>query len=95
MNRSEALSILTNLKPFLVEKYQISRLGLFGSTARNEALSSSDVDVLVEVAPTIGLRFVDLAMDIEKALGSRADVVSRRAIDRDRWKTIEQDIAYA
>ena len=95
MTRAEALSILHRIKPVLVNKYQISQLGVFGSTARNEAISSSDVDVLVDVEPAIGLRFVDLALDIEKALGARADVVSRRAIDRERWRIIEQDIAYA
>jgi len=68
---------------------------VFGSTARNEALPTSDVDVLVKVDPSIGLRFVDWAMEIESALGLPADVVSRRAIDDARWKAIEPDIAYA
>ena len=54
---------------------------MFRSTARNEALLTSDVDVLVKVDPSIGLRFVDWAMEIESALGLPADVVSRRAID--------------
>ena len=68
---------------------------MFGSTARNEALLTSDVDVLVKVDPSIGLRFVDWAMEIESALGLPADVVSRRAIDDAKWKAIESDIAYA
>jgi hypothetical protein len=38
------------------------------------------VDVLVEVDPSIGLRFVELADDLERALGRHVDVVSRRAI---------------
>lgn len=95
MHCSAAISILRQIKPLLIKKYQISQLGVFGSTARNEALPTSDVDVLVEVDPSIGLRFVDLAMEIESALGLPADVVSRRAIDDARWKAIEPDIAYA
>lgn len=95
MHCSAAISILRQIKPLLIKKYQVSQLGVFGSTARNEALPTSDVDVLVEVDPSIGLRFVDLAMEIESALGLPADVVSRRAIDDARWKAIEPDIAYA
>jgi predicted nucleotidyltransferase len=37
-------------------------------TPRGEAREDSDVDVLVEVDPSIGLRFVDLGGDLEKAL---------------------------
>jgi hypothetical protein len=50
------------------------------------------VDVLVEVDPSIGLRFVDLADRIEAALGVRADVVSRRAISPAHWALIEPEL---
>jgi len=45
--------------------------------------------------PSIGLQFVDMAMEIEQAFGMPVDVVSRRAIDPARWKTIEPDVTYA
>lgn len=95
MDRSKALEILRRIKPALQERYPVSRLALFGSTARGEAREQSDVDVLVEVEPSIGLRFVDLASDIENALGRSADVVSRRAIDEARWKAIQPELADA
>lgn len=74
------MEILRRIKPRLQGRYPLSRLALFGSTARDEASEGSDIDVLVEVDPSIGLRFVDLAAEIEEALGHPADVVSRRAM---------------
>ena len=95
MSRLSALEILRRIKPRLQDRYPLSRLALFGSTARDEAGEDSDVDVLVEVDPSIGLRFVDLAAEIEEALGRRTDVVSRRAIDHARWEAIQPELADA
>ena len=50
------------------------------------------MDVLVEVDPSIGMRFVDLAECIEALLGVRSDVVSRRAIAPRHWAWIERDL---
>jgi hypothetical protein len=95
MSRLSALEILRHIKPRLQGRYPLSRLALFGSTARDEASEGSDIDVLVEVDPSIGLRFVDLAAEIEEALGQPADVVSRRAIDHARWEAIQPELADA
>jgi len=46
----------------------------------------------VEVDPSIGLRFVDLGDQLEKALGRRVDLVSRRAIKPAYWKQIEAEL---
>ena len=50
------------------------------------------MDVLVEVDPSIGMRFVDLAERIEALLGLRSDVVSRRAIAPRHWALIEKGL---
>jgi predicted nucleotidyltransferase len=50
------------------------------------------VDVLVEVDPSIGLRFVALGEDLERALGRRVDLVSRRAIKPSLWQQIEPEL---
>ena len=73
-------------------RYPIRRLALFGSWARGDAREDSDVDVLVEVDPSIGLRFVELADDLERALGRHVDVVSRRAIKPSFWQRIEPEL---
>ena len=88
----EILATLREQRPALSLRYPIRRLALFGSWARGDAREDSDVDVLVEVEPSIGLRFVELGDELEKALGRRVDLVSRRAIRPSLWKRIEPEL---
>lgn len=90
--REEILGTLREQRTLLSQRYPIQRLALFGSWARGEAREDSDVDVLVEVDPSIGLRFVELGEDLERALGHRVDLVSRRAIKPSLWKQIEPEL---
>ena len=88
----DILAILREQHALLSRRYPIHRLALFGSWARGDARESSDVDVMVEVDPSIGLRFVDLGEELKKALGRRVDLVSRRAIKPSLWKRIEPEL---
>ena len=90
--KQEVLRILQQEKPELVRSYGVKRLALFGSYARDDQRNDSDVDILVEVDPSIGLGFVELAERIEGALGVRAEVVSRRAIKPRYWEVIKEDL---
>lgn len=90
--RAQILEILRKEKPELVRRYGLKRLALFGSYAREDQREDSDVDILVEIDPQIGLRFVDLADHVEDALGIRTDVVSRRAIKPRYWEIIKEEL---
>jgi hypothetical protein len=90
--KEEVLRILQQQKPELARRYGVKRLALFGSYARDDQREESDVDILVEVDPSIGLNFVELAERIEGALGVRAEVVSRRAIKPRYWEEIKEDL---
>jgi uncharacterized protein len=90
--RKEIEDILRPAMPALRREFGIRRLALFGSYARGDAAEGSDVDVLVDVDPSIGLRFVDLAEPIEALLGVRVHVVSRRAISPRHWPEIEKEL---
>jgi predicted nucleotidyltransferase len=90
--QEDILAILREQHALLSSRYPIRRLALFGSWARGNARENSDVDVLVEVDPSIGLRFVDLGEELEKALGRPVDLVSRRAIKPSLWERIEPEL---
>lgn len=53
LDKSEILNILKKEKPFLRDKFRVKEIGLFGSYARNEATSKSDIDFLIELFPDI------------------------------------------
>ncbi|MBV8201362.1 MAG: nucleotidyltransferase family protein [Acidobacteria bacterium] len=88
----DILATLRSQHQLLKASYPIQRLALFGSWARGDAREDSDVDVLVEVDPSIGLGFVELGDQLERALGRRVDLVSRRAIKPSLWKRIEPEL---
>ncbi len=75
-----------------MREFPVRRMALFGSAARGEATEASDIDILVEVDPSIGLGFVTLAERLEQSLGRKVDLVSRRAIKPALWKQIEPEL---
>ncbi|MFM7675833.1 MAG: nucleotidyltransferase family protein [Synechococcus sp.] len=60
------------------QRYQLQRIGLFGSTARNEATASSDVDVWVELDPLTPFATVHLKQELEALLQRPVDLVRLR-----------------
>ena len=46
--QKQILDFISKSKPMLQEKFHISRIGLFGSYARNEQSNNSDIDLIVE-----------------------------------------------
>ena len=90
--REQIMRILHEQRLLLARRFPIQRLALFGSWARGDAHEDSDVDVLVEVDPSIGMGFVELAEELETALGRHADLISRRAIRPAYWKQIEPEL---
>jgi predicted nucleotidyltransferase len=67
-------------------------MALFGSWARNEQTETSDVDILVEVDPSIGVRFVTLVERLESLLEQHVDLVSSRAVKPNLLKQIQAEL---
>jgi hypothetical protein len=49
LSKDEVLRQLRNIQPELGKNYGVTRIGIFGSVARNEAHEGSDIDVVVEM----------------------------------------------
>ena len=79
--RDEVLKVLRDRKALLLQSYQISGLGLFGSYARGSQTEASDVDVLVdyEKAPSL-FRLLELRDDLSDLLGMKVDIVTRNGL---------------
>jgi predicted nucleotidyltransferase len=60
------------------QRYQLQRIGLFGSTARNEATPQSDVDVWVELDPLTPFATIHLKQELEELLQRPVDLVRLR-----------------
>jgi len=94
ITKEEILDSLAKNKPELQRRFKVAKLALFGSYARGEQGPDSDVDILVEVDPSIGLEFVTLAEKIENILGTTVDLVSSRAVTSKAMEFIEPELIY-
>lgn len=82
MNRSNAIDRLKLFERRLRER-GINALYLFGSTARDEAEESSDLDLLYEYDPTRTFSLFDQAgamLELSDAFGAKIDLVSRKGL---------------
>lgn len=92
MNRDQALEILSRCKPVLQQRYRLSALSLFGSTARNTANDDSDIDILVDFdGPATSKQFFGVQFYLEDMLGSSVDLVTRKALRKELEPYINQD----
>lgn len=74
----ELLSLLRERQGEWQQRYQLQRIGLFGSTVRNQATATSDVDVWVELDPLTPFATVHLKEELEQMLQRPIDLVRLR-----------------
>lgn len=74
MQRDEVLQILRTHKAALAAKYGVTRLGIFGSVARDEATSVSDIDIVVEMPPDL-FQMVHMQEELEQLLRTSVDLI--------------------
>ena len=92
MNRDEAISVLTRLKPQLQSQFGVRELALFGSAARDEIREGSDIDVLVAFdAPATSVRYFGVQFAIEDAIGMPVDLVTDKALREELKPFVERD----
>jgi uncharacterized protein len=64
-----------------IERLGVKSLALFGSTVRNEALPTSDVDILVTfVQPPTFDQYIDTKFFLEDLLGCKVDLVMEEGL---------------
>jgi uncharacterized protein len=92
MNRSRALELLTQSKPTLVARYGVTELALFGSTARNDARSDSDIDILVAFdGPATSERYFGVQFYLEDLFGCEINLVTEKALRVELRPFIEKE----
>lgn len=93
MDRDRAVEILSRSKPELQARFGVTRLALFGSTARNAATENSDVDVLVAFdGPATSKCYFGVQFYLEDMFGCSVDLVTEKALRPELQPYIEQDL---
>ena len=66
------------------KKWNITELALFGSILRDDFKPESDIDFLVTFTPEADWSLLDhikMEMELEKILGRKVDIVTKRSIE--------------
>lgn len=96
--RDQILDFLSQNKKLFHDKYHIGRIGLFGSYARGEQNSSSDLDLLVEFEENTQDLY-ELKLQIkdffETHLGLKVDICREKYIKPRIKKAILKEAIYA
>ncbi len=92
----EIKRILAEHKEELKRLFGVKEIGIFGSYVRDEQTEFSDVDILVDFEREIGWEIVDLKDYLERLLGVKVDLVSKRGIVRRPllWDYVKKEVVY-
>ena len=95
----DANDILNILKLNMVdiEKHHVTKIALFGSYARNEQNSKSDIDILVEfeTGQETFDNYMDLKFCLEELFGLKVDLVIFDSVKPSMKSNIMENIIYA
>jgi predicted nucleotidyltransferase len=95
LTREDVLKILHDSKNRLAEKYGVTKLGLFGSFARNEATEESDVDICFDTAQPEPFIATHLKEEFEVILNRSVDIIQPHRFMRALFlKRLEQEVIY-
>ena len=92
MQKKHAIQILTQHKAKLSQQFGVSRLALFGSTARDTASNNSDIDILVRFDGTAtSQRYFGVQFYLEDLFGCPVDLVTEKALRAELRPYIERE----
>ena len=97
MKREQVLATLANSQD-IKHRFAVKSFYLFGSTARDEDLEGSDVDLLVEFEPDarVGMfQFMRLQRELSRRLSCNVDLATRESLHRDLRDDILKEAVHA
>ena len=76
-----------------LKNYEPTKIGIFGSYARNENTEESDIDILVDFSKKINLLdLIGIELDLSDLLGLKVDLITERSINPKLKKYIYKDL---
>ena len=93
-NLQQIIKKIELCKEELKEEYNIISMGIFGSYARSEQKTGSDIDIVIDFSKPPGLKMVDLKDYLDQKLGLYVDIVTKNAIQRKPmlWDSISREL---
>ncbi|MBX9717161.1 MAG: nucleotidyltransferase family protein [Burkholderiaceae bacterium] len=93
MNRETIITLLSDNRDMLAERFGARHLSIFGSAARDDMHAGSDVDVLVEFdGPATYDGYFDLKECLEQLLSRPVDLVTSKGLKPRARLHVERDL---
>lgn len=94
MQQETVLLVLRTHLQDLAARYGFTRLGVFGSVARNQITEGSDIDVIVEMSPDL-FQLIGLKQELEELFDRPVDIVRyREHMNRFLKERIDKEAIY-
>lgn len=96
MTKTFILEFLSQHKEEFLNKYGVTKIGLFGSYARNDNTKDSDIDIAVEILNEKKSlnNFFSLRRELEKAFNIRVDLGIESSLKEIAKEKILKEIVY-
>ena len=97
MNLEEIKEILIKHRERLQEKFNVRKIGIFGSYLKGEQKEGSDLDILVEFERGAKLSLLDIAgleIDLSDLLGTKVDLVEKKTLKPYIGQHILREVVY-
>ena len=89
------IDILRRRDREIKERFQVKRIGLFGSFARGEETDTSDVDIMVEFEQPTFDNFMKLAFFLEDLLGRKVELVTPDSLSPYSAPYVKDEVVWA
>jgi len=95
MTQDSVIEKLRNQKEYLQERFSVQSMALFGSFARNENTTRSDLDILVNFKEKNFSNWAECKIFLEELLELKVDLLTEGSHLKPRFvKIIQKDLIY-
>jgi len=94
MNKQIILDLLKKNKTLFKQKYNVTKIGLFGSYATNHQTENSDIDILVSM-PSSFDNYYELKEVLESSLNHKVDLGLEKNVRDLLRNRINKEVIYA
>jgi len=95
MQAAESIKdILSKNKPYLVSKYSLSSIVVFGAVLQDDFSGGMAVEIIVDFKKPIGIEIIDLGDELETLIHHKVDLVTRNGIEKSYYNLFRKEIQY-
>ncbi|GAB6056847.1 nucleotidyltransferase family protein [Methanobacterium movens] len=86
--------VMKNHKSEIKAKYDVKRIGIFGSYAKGLQDEESDIDVLVEFENPTFDNFMELSFYLEDLFGKSVDLLTPKSLSPYMRSSVEKEVVW-